>query len=159
MNAGFDRAFQLLIGHEGATSDHPNDNGGLTRFGISQRSYPNENIAGMTLERASYLFKRDYWDKLRCSDMPPNVAFTVFDAAVNCGNAHAAEWLQKVLGVKVDAVIGPLTLQALSHRSAPLVAAKINALRLQYHASLPSWKDFGKGWSRRIAENILLIGD
>lgn len=159
MSGEFDRAFELIIGHEGGYVNRPDDPGGETKFGISKRSYPNEDIAAMTLERAKSIYLANYWNKLRCGEMPGAVGFSVFDAGVNCGVTRSAEWLQKVLGVKVDAVIGALTLQALAHRSAPLVAAKFNALRLDYHASLPSWPTFGKGWARRISQNILLIGD
>ena len=155
----FDRAFELVIGHEGVYSNNPADPGGETKYGISKKAYPFEDIKNLTMERAKEIYKKNYYDKLHCGDMPQSVAFSVFDAGVNCGVTRAAEWLQKLLGVTVDGSIGPLTLQALAHRSAPLVAAKFNAMRLQYHTTLPSWPSFGKGWSRRIADMILLIGD
>lgn len=171
MNGDFDRAFELVIGHEGGLSMNGKDPGNWTgkaigigelkgtKYGISAAAYPVEDIVNLTLERAKKLYKSNYYDHLRCGDMPAVVAFSVFDAGVNCGTSHAAEWLQKLLVVTVDGSIGPMTLQALSHQSAPLIAAKYNALRLQYHASLPGFKDFGRGWCKRIASNILLIGN
>lgn len=158
MKADFDRAFELVVGHEGGYVNNPADPGGETKFGISKRSYPNEDIAGMTLDRAKQIYRIDFWDRLRCGDMPRSLSFSVFDCGVNCGVTRAAEFLQKLLRVTVDAQIGPLTLEAVSQANGALLAAKFNAMRLQYHASLPSFKDFGKGWCRRVAENILLIG-
>lgn len=157
MTADFDRAFELVIGHEGGYVNNPADPGGETKFGISKRSYPNEDIASMTLERAKLIYKRDFYDKLRCGDMPRSLGFSVFDCGVNCGVTRAAEFLQKLLSVTVDGQIGPKTLEAVSQANGQLLAAKFNAIRLQYHASLPTWPSFGKGWSRRVAENILLI--
>jgi lysozyme family protein len=159
MNSNFDRSFELVIGHEGGYIHLDSDPGGETRWGISKKSYPNEDIGGMTLDRAKEIYKRDFWDKLHCSDMQQSIAFSLFDAGVNCGIGKAAEWLQYILVVKVDGSIGPMTLQALAQRSAPLVSAKLNAMRLQYHTTLPGWGVFSKGWSRRIADNILLLGD
>lgn len=48
----FDKAFELLIGHEGGYVNHPSDPGGETKYGISKRSYPREDIRNMTLARA-----------------------------------------------------------------------------------------------------------
>jgi len=171
MKADFDRAFELVIGHEGGLTLDGNDRGNWTggnvgkgilrgtKYGISAMSYPAEDIANLTLDRAKDIYKRHYWDHLHCSDMPNSVAFSVFDAGVNCGVCNAAEWLQRLLGVTVDGKIGPMTLQALAQRSAPLVAAKFNAMRLEYHTNLPKWALYGKGWSRRIASNIQMLGD
>jgi len=43
MNA-FETAFQRTIGHEGGYSNDSRDPGGETKYGISKRSYPNEDI-------------------------------------------------------------------------------------------------------------------
>ena len=79
----FDAAFKRLIGHEGGYVNHPSDPGGATNFGISKRSYPGEDIAGMTLERAKTIYKRDFWGPAACDALPDAVRFDVFDMAVN----------------------------------------------------------------------------
>ena len=56
----FDQAFQKLIGHEGGFVDHPSDPGGATKYGISKRSYPGEDIPGLTLDRAKTIYRRDF---------------------------------------------------------------------------------------------------
>ena len=45
----FDQAFERVIGHEGGYVNDPRDPGGETKYGISRRAYPGEDIAGMTL--------------------------------------------------------------------------------------------------------------
>ena len=50
-------------------------------------AYPKEDIKNLTLERAKQLYKRDYWDKCRCDELPNAIRFHVFDVAVNSGNA------------------------------------------------------------------------
>ena len=55
----FDEAFEKLIGHEDGFVNNSADPGGATNFGISKRSYPGEDIPGMTLERAMAIYARD----------------------------------------------------------------------------------------------------
>jgi lysozyme family protein len=55
MKDNFDKALSFVLSWEGGYSNDPDDPGGETNFGISKRSYPNENIKDMTKERASEL--------------------------------------------------------------------------------------------------------
>jgi lysozyme family protein len=77
----FDEAFELLIGHEGGYVNNPNDPGGETKYGISRRQYPGEDIANMTLERAKTIAKRDFWGPAGCDVVPDAVKFDLFDTA------------------------------------------------------------------------------
>jgi lysozyme family protein len=88
------------------------DQGGLTRWGISKRAYPNLDIEHLTREQAEALFWRDYWLPIKGDSLPPALAFALFDAAVNAGPRRAVQILQAVLRVKQDGVVGPETLQA-----------------------------------------------
>ena len=151
----WDDAFEKVIGHEGGYVNNPNDPGGETKYGISKRSYPDEDIAGMTLTRAKEIYKRDYWDKCRCDELPHPVDFITFDAAVNSGCTRAAKWLQQAMtGVQVDGLIGRRTTAA-SHALNPYaVAARASGNRLRWMTGLSTWEHFGKGWARRIADNL-----
>lgn len=155
MTSAFDRAFARTIGHEGGYVDDPRDPGGRTKFGISQRAYPHEDIASMTVERAKLIYVRDYWQSCRCQDMPDVVAAEVFDAAVNCGTAQAKRWVQRAAGVADDGVIGPITIDAIRADPDPsALAARVLGHRLAFHADLSTWPTFGRGWARRIAANL-----
>ena len=54
----FDEAFKLLIGHEGGHVNDARDPGGETKFGISKRVYPFEDIRNLTIERARAIYYR-----------------------------------------------------------------------------------------------------
>jgi lysozyme family protein len=151
----FDEAFELLIGHEGGLSDNPADPGGLTRYGISQRSYPGENIRALTLGRAKTIYQRDFWGPAGCDGVPAAVRFDVFDMAVNSGVRAAVKCLQGAAGAEQDGVLGPKTLQAVGVLDGARLSARFNGARLAFMASLPAWKDFGRGWANRIASNLL----
>jgi lysozyme family protein len=150
----FDQAFERLIGHEGGYVNHPHDPGGETKFGISRRAFPMEDIANLTLERAKFLYRRDYWGPAGCDLVPDPIRFDLFDMAVHSGAATAIKALQRAVGEHPDGVLGPLTLQALQSTPAPRVVARFNAERLYKLSDLPAWPAFGRGWVRRVADNL-----
>lgn len=153
----FHDAVTRTLAHEGGHVDHPSDPGGATRWGISQRAYPHLDIASLTLAQAREIYRRDYWDALRLSELPDAIAAEVFDAAVNSGRRSAVVWLQRALGVNADGVIGPITLRAAREADPMAIVARFNGHRLSHLADLATWPTFGRGWARRIASN--LIGD
>ena len=56
----FDDIIEKVLEHEGGLVDDPKDAGGLTNLGISQRAYPDEDIRGLTVERAKELYNQGY---------------------------------------------------------------------------------------------------
>lgn len=151
----FDAAFERLIGHEGGYVNDPRDPGGETKYGISKRAYPGEDIAGMTLERARELYRRDYWSPAGCDAVPDGVKFDLFDMAVNSGVKTAIRTLQRAVGTEPDGVLGPVTLQAIQSMHAARLVARFNGHRLQFMSSLSTWPAFGRGWANRIAKNLI----
>jgi lysozyme family protein len=153
----FDAAFEKLLGHEGGYCNHPSDPGGETKFGISKRAYPGEDINGMTIERAKAIYLRDYWGPSGCDAVPPELKFHLFDMAVNSGVKQAIKTLQRAIGAFEDGALGPKTLQAIQSMPEARIVARFNGCRLAFMASLDTWPTFGKGWARRIAENLMEI--
>lgn len=151
----FDEAFEKLIGHEGGYVNDPRDPGGETKYGISKRSYPAEDIAGLTLDRAKLIYRRDFWGPAGCDAVHDALRFDLFDMAVNSGVRAAIRTLQGAVGETTDGVIGPRTLQAISSMPPARIVARFNGARLQFMTSLPTWEAFGKGWARRIATNLM----
>jgi lysozyme family protein len=151
----FDQSFEKLLGHEGGYVNSRADPGGETKFGISARSYPGEDIKGLTVERARAIYLRDFWGPACCDALPDALKLQVFDMAVNSGITAAIKTLQKAVGAVDDGVMGPLTLQALQSMPVPRLVARFNAYRLSLMSDLPSWPAFGRGWVKRVAANLL----
>lgn len=150
----FDKAFERLIGHEGGYVNDPRDPGGETKFGISKRSYPAEDIKTLTLERAKAIYRRDFWGLAGCDAVPDAMKFDLFDMAVNSGTVTAIKTLQRSAGVTPDGLLGPITLQALNSTPAPRLVARFNGHRLDFMTDLRTWSVFGKGWAKRVASNL-----
>lgn len=150
----FDQAFDRLISHEGGYVNNPADPGGETRYGISKRSYPGEDIATLTLARAKYLYQRDFWDVLG-EEVHPAIKFQAFDFAVNSGAQTAIRKLQSAIGVADDGNWGAVSATRLKGLDVSDVLMLYIAKRLRFMASLSTWKTFGKGWAMRIADNLI----
>ena len=97
----------------GATiTDDPDDPGGLTKWGISQRAHPGVDIRNLTYDQAREIYRADYWLRCRCDLFPPPLAFALFDSAVNQGPTKAIQLLQRALRVYPDGIVGPDTVAA-----------------------------------------------
>lgn len=144
----FDKAFEILIGHEGGYVNDLADRGGETKYGISKRAYPHIDITNLTLAQAKNIYRTDYWDKVNCSSLPPDLALLVFDAAVNNGVSAASRWLQGAANVAVDGAIGPKTIAA-SFSSG--VAERFHAMRVDAMTKMSTWSNHGRGWAKRLA--------
>jgi len=108
MKETFEKALQFVLKWEGGYSNNPNDPGGLTIFGISKRSYPNE-VAKMdelwkqgkkqeALNIAKKIYRKNYWDKIKGDDLPFPLDFVAFDTAVNMGVGACQQLLSQAKG-------------------------------------------------------------
>ena len=151
----FQTAFDLLITHEGGFSNHPDDPGGATMYGVTEAVARAEGYTGpmreLTLDFAKQVYRKRYWDACRCDQMSDPLRYPLFDAAVNSGPGQAIKWLQSAVGVKVDGAIGPVTQQAVNVLPAQVTRQKMVGARLRFMTNLANWPSFSKGWARRIA--------
>lgn len=151
----FNAAFDRLIGHEGGYTAGVGDPGGETKFGISRRAYPGEDIPALTLDRARALYLRDYWGPAGCGAVPDGIKFDLFDMAVNSGVQRAVKTLQRAVGEVEDGALGARTLMAVQSMPPVRLVARFNGVRLAFMAGLPAWPQFSRGWALRIADNLL----
>lgn len=154
----FDDAFDMLIGHEGGYANDPHDPGGETMWGVTARVARADGYLGdmrsLPRDRAKDIYRAKYWDAIQADELPPEIRFTVFDSAVNSGTGQAVKWLQRALDVGEDGVIGPMTIDAALRTNGLRLAVRINATRLDFMTSLPTWGAYGRGWARRVAANL-----
>ena len=157
MNDTSDSPFARIVAHvldlEGGYVDDPDDRGGETKFGISKRSYPDVDIAALSVDDAIAIYRSDYWSASRCDHLPAAVACFVFDAAIQHGPRRGARMLQRALGVDDDGIIGPVTIGAAEQADPRALLADLFTARLDTYARLaeePSQAKFRAGWFRRM---------
>lgn len=151
----FDRAFDIIIGHEGGYVNDPKDPGGETKYGISKRAYPALDIGALTLDEAKQVYLLDYWHAMQCGSFTWPVALVLFDCAVNQGVQRARKLAQVVARVEVDGIIGPKTRAAIRAIDSQQFVVKYQAERILHYASLSTFDRFGRGWSRRAIETAI----
>mgnify|MGYP000849199572 CR=1 FL=1 len=152
----FEAAFFKLLGHEGGYSNHPDDPGGETMWGITKEVAKENGYTGpmksLPVETAQAIYKRQYWLAVRAPELPDGVDYLVFDGAVNSGVKQSALWLQRACGATADGIIGPRTIEAAHQMDPQALKMRLLAQRLRFMASLHNWPAFGRGWARRICD-------
>ena len=145
----FHRCIDRILAEEGGLSAHPADPGGLTNYGISQRSYPTLDIAALTLADAKALYHRDYWQPLHGDVLPAGLDVLMLDCAINQGVVTAIQLLQQALRIQDDGLLGPKTLSAAVVAMPGLLDAFTaeRALRYEFNRNEAV---FGRGWYRRL---------
>lgn len=144
MNNYFDEAFQKTLGYEGGLSNDKYDPGGLTKYGISQKSYPNLDIKNLTLDQAKAIYKANYWDACKCGEIKDKmVAMQIFDMAINHGTGGAGKLVQKAINnlygkevLKVDGSIGNLTIAQVNALEPKKLNNNIVRYRARFYAQI-----------------------
>ena len=147
----FEPAIAITLRWEGGLSDNPNDPGGLTNFGISQRSYPTLDIRNLTQAEAEAIYRRDFWKYDGVESQA--VANKLFDEGVNTGVSHAVKMAQSLLNISRDGVFGSGTLSALNSADAETFLQAYRQALVQFYTNLaqerPSEAGDLAGWLRR----------
>jgi len=149
----FDAALKHIFLFEGGLVDHPRDPGGITKYGISLRAYPElgaDGIRKLTKKDAAKIYKRDYWDATQCGRLPAGLRLMVFDCAVNQGVGYAIRALQTSVSARADGVIGPKTLAAIKATDVKRAVHRMSMNRFLRYQRNPNWKVFGEGWMSRL---------
>lgn len=154
------RALPFVLAYEGGYSDDPHDPGGKTMKGIIQRVYDGyRRSKGLPTQWVKYIrdaeveeiYKLNYWDQVRGDQLPDGVDLVVMDFGVNSGPPRAIMEAQRVLGLRIDGMLGPATLDALQRVDAAwFIKAYVEARRRFLRALSTFWR-FGKGWLSRCA--------
>jgi len=132
----FNRAFEIVLGHEGGYSADPQDPGGETKFGISKRAYPQLDIKALTIEQARDIYFKDYWVAAGCEHVADEaMAILMFDCAVNQGVFRAKQIAGKAK-----------------------TPVEFQAERALHYAGLSTFQRFGRGWMRRLFDGLIKSG-
>lgn len=162
MKNSFEHVLPRVLAHEGGFVNDPDDPGGPTNRGVTQRVYDGyrkrnglapRSVRGITAEEIHEIYRHQYWDAVRGDDLPLGLDYAVFDYAVNSGVKRAAQHLQEVLGVRIDGVIGEITVSAAHDREVISLIEAYVERRMKFLRQIRNgggWKKFGKGWTRRV---------
>lgn len=171
MSDSFDKALKFCLEHEtvyakGHYGDmnfavvecEAGDAGGRTKFGLDEASHPELDLDSLTVEEAGEVYRRHYWERAHCDEMPWPLSQVHFDGAVNCGIGQQTKFLQRAVGVKADGAWGPKTKLAVSDALAEIDAKTLakhvcdqkETFYVQLAENKPHLRRFLKGWLNRL---------
>lgn len=166
MKIDFEKAFERVMGSEGGFQNKSSDRGNWTsgvvgrgelkgtKFGISAMSYPTLDIKNLTLDQAKGIYYEDWWVKLGMDLFKPALSYQLFDAALNHGMGNASRMLQRAVKVLDDGKLGPRSLAAVDAMPLDDLLVRFLSERLRFMTQISTWRDYGKGWAVRIADNL-----
>lgn len=158
-------ALKLTLKFEGGFVDNPNDLGGATNKGITQRTYNSfrikkrlatKSVKYITDTEVHEIYEIMYWKPCNAELMKLPLAVVQFDTAVLFGVGGAVKFLQEALGVTADGIFGPGTAAALQANNNKQTAKEMIEKRIVFHnkrvAENPSQKVFLQGWLNRASQ-------
>ena len=165
--SNFEKCLEIILHHEGGYVNHPKDPGGETNLGVTKRVYQEhggtKDMKDLLVEDVAPIYKKGYWDKMKCDDIPSGLDLCLFDFGVNAGPGRAAKFLQQMIGTTVDGGIGPNTLAKLEEyireNGEHEAVNKYQEMRQKYYENLSTFATFGRGWTRRVQETTKLALD
>lgn len=168
----FLRCHEIIARWEGGYSDHPNDPGGATNFGITigtlsawrGRAVTKSDVRDLSYGEALEIFAARYWRVIQGDELAPAVALMTYNAAMNSGPSRGVRFLQEALNrqgaaVDIDGEMGPQTLRASARADARMLVKDYAETYTAFYESLPTFGTFGRGWLNRLSdveENALI---
>lgn len=164
-----------LIEREGGYVNHPADRGGPTKYGITQRTLSDyrgkpasiQDVMDLSKAEAVNIYRNRYLTSVQLHRIhDPYVMILAFDISVLHGPQRAVRWLQKIVGVIDDGVLGPVSEVAINTYEPVRLYNKLLARRLEFFGEIiahdPELKkakaagfnlqaEFALGWLRRAA--------
>jgi lysozyme family protein len=162
-SAAFEAALPFILRWEGGFVDHPNDPGGRTNKGVTQKVYddwrrrqglPQRDVKLIEHDEVLAIYEAGYWIPPRCDLLEHKLDLVQFDTAVNMGVRRAVRFLQQAVGCGVDGDFGPGTERAVASCDPGNTIVKYCDAREAFYRQIvqnkPSQAVFLKGWMNRL---------
>jgi len=160
---GFHAALPFVLRWEGGFVDHPQDPGGRTHKGVTQRTYDAwrrrqglvpRDVRRVDDDEVQRIYESDYWLPPRCDLLARHLDLAQFDTAVNMGPGRAVRLLQAAVGAGVDGDFGPQTERLVAQADLGATLIAYCDRREAYYRGLvqqrPELGVFLKGWLNRL---------
>lgn len=170
MNENFEESLKHILAYESGWSNDPDDPGGATMRGVTQRVYDGyrrraglatQSVRTISDAELRAIYRQQYWDACKAPALPAGIDFVVFDGAVNSGVGQSIKWLQRGLQAAglyhgpIDGDCGLGTLSAVAaHADHDRLIADILARRLGMLRQLKTWWKYGGGWEKRVVKTM-----
>lgn len=174
--ADYRKIARFILSWEGGFVNDPKDRGGATNMGVTLKTWKSvgwdiDKDGDIDIEDLKLITKEDvikgvmvpsFWNKIKgdaiCSEP---IAAILLDWAWMSGPVNVIRRIQRLLGVKDDGVVGPVTIKAINTKNAIVLFHEIKQLRVDFYYDIvrrdKSQSRFLQGWLNRLS-NILYDG-
>lgn len=156
-------ALPLVLKYEGGFVNDPDDRGGATNKGVTQKVYDfyrvkkgleKQSVKFISNSEVENIYYNEYWVPAKCNELSNKVAVAHFDTCVNSGIKRGSKILQKAAGVLDDGVIGNQTMAAVKRYSDTILMNKYLDERVRFLNIIveknPVQVKFLRGWLNRV---------
>ena len=160
----FDEAFSKVIKLEGGFKVHKNPGEeDVTYAGIYRKSFPSwkgweyiDRGEEPPIELVKQFYYENFYKPFEKVESD-KIKAVLFETAVNIGIKQTVKLAQKVLGVKVDGILGPKTLKAINSVDEKEFLKDFTIARIAFYTALTNknprrYAIFLRGWINRTLE-------
>ncbi|MDK1388851.1 glycosyl hydrolase 108 family protein [Sinorhizobium sp. 8-89] len=163
-------SMRFIMKWEGGFVDDPDDRGGRTNRGITQKVYndwrrgigqPSRDVKQIGDEEVQAIYDGNYWIPAGCDLLRRNLDLAQFDTAVNMGTGRAIRILQEAVGTRVDGQFGPTTKRACDACDLGTTLTHYTQIReglYRRFSEAPGQSKFLRGWMNRLNDLRREIG-
>ena len=168
----FNKIFKYILYVEGGYSDHKNDKGGKTKYGIIEKVARDYGYTGdikdITKDIAKEIFYKKYFLKNRLNEIDnEEITLSICDWVVNSGKwgLKKAQSTLNALGynLTVDGIFGNKTIQALNEVDSDKFLEMYHNSQRNFYRNIvkynPTQKKFLQGWLNRVDRKEIFIED
>jgi hypothetical protein len=155
----FERCLDIVL-RQVNSPNQPAPDGGASNFGITRTTLAHwrkqevspEELAALTKDEATEIYRSNYWNTLNCESLPPGVDLLVFDIALDAGLVKSGKILQKAVASEQDGSVGPATLNAVKAVAPIDIIRRMLQLRLEFYRNDETRAATASEWTRRTNE-------
>ena len=149
----------FILSWEGGFVNDLRDPGGATNKGITLATFRSafgkdktvKDLKKITDSQWMTIFKTKFWDRYKADNIKDEwITYLLVDWLWTSGPGNAIERVQKSLGLKVDGIVGNVTINKINSYNGKELFIKLWHLRENFIKTRAQYPIYGKGWLRRL---------
>ena len=149
----------FILSWEGGFVNDLRDPGGATNKGVTLTTFRSvfgkdkivKDLKKITDSQWMTIFKTKFWDRYKADSIKDEwITYLLVDWLWTSGPGNAIERVQKFLGLKIDGIVGNVTINKINSYNGKELFIKLWHLRENFIKTRAQYPIYGKGWLRRL---------
>lgn len=149
----------FILSWEGGFVNDLRDPGGATNKGVTLATFRSvfgkdktvKDLKKITDYQWMTIFKTKFWDRYKADSIKDEwITYLLVDWLWTSGPGNAINRVQRFLGLKVDGIVGNVTINKINSYNGKELFTKLWHLRENFIKTRAQYPIYGKGWLRRL---------